>query len=122
MSSLGFSTFRELMDIWDVQLENERADQVKNFLKSPSLIFFFEKDGEYFTGPEESRIVFAKLLTPDEDVNKAWETEASFMGINLSRIIEDGNPSKRIFYKKDMKGMKVLDKEDVEKKLLKGKN
>jgi hypothetical protein len=120
--TLGFSTFRELLDIWDIQLENERVDRVRNLLKSDSLIFFFKKDKEFFGAPEDSRVIFAKLKSPDEDVTKAWDTEASFMAINLSRMIEDGNPSKRIFYKKDMKNMEVIDKKEVEKELLGNKD
>jgi hypothetical protein len=111
-----------LLDIWDVQLENERADKIRGLLKSGSLIFFFEKDGEFFGAPEESRVVFAKLKSPDEDVTPSWATEASFMGINLSKMLEEGNPAKRIFYKKDMKNMEIMDAKEVEKKLLGNKD
>jgi hypothetical protein len=120
--TLGFSTFRELLDIWDIQIENQRADQVRSLLKSDSLIFFFEKDKEFFGAPEGSRVVFAKLKTPDEDVTPSWDTEASFMAINLSKMLEDGNPSKRIFYKKDMKNMEIVERKEVEKKLLGNKD
>ena len=114
--------FKKLLKESKIEEKNNNKEKLKSIIKSSSVIFFFEKDGEFFAGPEESRVIFAKLKKPDEDVDTSWEKEASFMGINLSNILKEGNPSKRIFYKKDMKDMKILDKEEIEKKLLGDKN
>jgi hypothetical protein len=111
---------RDLMDKWDAQLRLEREEKIKDMLNN-SLLFFFQKNGEFFGGPEESRLIFAKLKDPDEDVTPAWNDEAAFMAINLSRALESDDPPKRLFYKRDMDGLKVIDKDDLEKLLFKKK-
>ncbi len=111
----------DLMAKWDEQLGLERAEKIKELVAN-NLLFFFKKNGEYFGGPEESRLIFAKLKTPDEDVTPAWDEEAAFMAINLSRALEEEEPPKRLFYKRDMTDLKILDKEDLEKQLFKKKD
>lgn len=117
INSPGFSTFRDLMDQWDYQLQTERKEKVRSMINS-NLILFFNKDGEYFGCPEESRLVFAKLKVPDEDVTPAWDEEAAFLAYNLSKSLEEDEIPKRLFYKKDMDDLKIIDKEDLEKILL----
>lgn len=106
----------EIMARWDDQLREERKEKLRALLDS-RLILFFNKDGEYYGCPEEARLIFAKLKTPDEDVTPSWEEEAAFIGLNLSRALEDDEPPKRIFYKKDLKGIKIIDRDELEKLL-----
>lgn len=110
----NFSSFRNLMNIWEQNLKKEK---IKDLIDS-NLILFFSKDGEYFGCPEESRVVYAKLKNPDEDVSKSWEEEAAFLAYNLSKSLEEDEIPKRLFYKKDMNDIKMMDKEDLEKLLL----
>lgn len=117
MTSPAFSTFRELMDIWDENINAERKEKLKQAMEG-ELSFFFKFKDEIFGCPEESRLVFAKLKTPDEDVTPAWATEAGFLGINLSRALEEEQFPRRLFYKKDLNGIKIIDREVAEKELI----
>lgn len=99
------------IELWDKFRENK----LSAFLNShEELIFFFKQGKEYFAATEDGRMIFAKLKNPDEDTPKQWLEEASFLAFNLGK---DGAVSQRIFYKKDISGLKVVDKEEVEEKL-----
>lgn len=113
--SPAFSSFRELMDIWD---ENLKMEKVKSMIDG-NLVLFFGKDNEFFGCPEESRLVFAKIKSPDEDDDKTWADEAAFLAYNLSKALNDDNEvPKRLFYKKDLNDIKIIDREELEKLLL----
>ena len=114
---MAFSSFRGIMDTWDTHLENERNAAVKILVNSGSLVFFFEFEKEIFGSPEESRIVFATLKNPTKDLPDGWKEEASFMGVNLSVMSKEGNPTRRTFSYKDIKKINVLEKKEVETKL-----
>lgn len=116
----------QILSRWDENLKLEKKEKVKTLLDDGNLIFFFNKDDEYYGGPEESRLVFAKLKNPDEDVTPAWNDEAAFIAYNLSKMLNitsdtEAEESKRLFYKKDMEDVKILDKETLVKLLLGGK-
>ena len=115
--SIAFSTFRDLMDTWDENLQLERKEKVKSMIDN-NLLFFFKKGKELFGCPEESRLIFAKLKNPDEDVTPSWHDEAAFLAYNLSRSLEEDEPPKQLFYKKDMDNLVIMDKETLEKLLL----
>ncbi len=106
---------RDLLDLWDNQL---RLEKVRTMIDG-NLVLFFTKDDEHFGCPEESRLVFAKLKNTDEDTDKSWTDEAAFLALNLSKALsgedEDEEPPKKLFYKKDMDDMKIIDREDLEK-------
>jgi hypothetical protein len=116
-NSPAFSTFRDLLDIWD---ENLKLEKIKTMIDG-NLVLFFNKDNEYFGCPEESRLVFAKIKSPDEDDAASWADEAGFLALNLSRALEgeDEEPPKKLFYKKDLDDIKIMDKEELEKILFK---
>lgn len=94
----------------------EITARIGSVIDKENLIFFFDKDGEYYGCPEESRLIYAKLKTPDEDVSPAWNDEANFFAYNLSHASEENIP-KRIFYKKDLKDIKIMGRDEVEKEL-----
>lgn len=102
---------------WKTYLENSNKSKLKDIIKSDAFIMYFKFDKEIFGADEDSRVVFAKLKSPDEDVTKAWESEASFMGSNLSSYEKTGHLAKRIFFFKDMKNIKIITKEKVLKEL-----
>jgi len=97
---------------------NER--EIKHLLDG-NLVLFFNKDNEYFGCPEESRLVFAKIKTPDEDDEPSFADEAAFLAINLSKAMNDAEDEmpKRLFYKKDLNNIKLMDKDELEKILFK---
>lgn len=111
MYSLGFSSFRHLMDLWDEAVEQEKhADQIHAMIDGNGLIVFFYKDGEVFGAPEEGRLVFAKMKQPDEDTNSDWVKEASFTAFRLKDALE-GREVASLFQKKDLKTLKVISRE-----------
>ena len=111
--SPAFSSFRELMDKWDESVKKERKTKLKDIL--PSMLFFFSKDNEFFGGPEEARLMFAKLKTPED---KDIPDDGGFVAMNLSQALHHDEIPKRIFARKDLDGIQVMDKSDLEKLLL----
>jgi hypothetical protein len=111
--SPAFSNFRELMDIWDEAVER---DKIQALLGNNNLIFFFKKDGDVFGAPEGSRVVFAKMKSPDED--KEWAKEATFMAINLSKAM-DGEVTRSVLTHDDLGNIEGIDQDAAEKELAK---
>jgi len=90
--------------------ENE-VDSRVNELIAP-FVFFFKKGKDIFGAGEDSRVVFAKMKHPDDDLPSGWKEEANFSAHNLQRSVI-GDPSQNIFSHKDLKKIKILDKEAV---------
>jgi len=112
--SPGFSSFRKWLDIWDYYLENEeKENKIRNLLNGQNLIFFFKKGNSVFGAPEESRVVFAKMKSPEEDAVEDWIKEASFAAFDLVKAL-DGNEVENIFTAKDLNSIKIIDKEEAE--------
>ena len=109
--SPSFSEFRNLMDIWDVQLHEKSID---DFIDKNQLLLFFTKDDECFGAPEPSRLVFAKLKS--DDCDEDWKNEASFLAMNLKDAM-NGNKKEHVFSNKDLDLIKILDKENLYEKL-----
>ena len=75
------------------------------------MLLFFKFHDEIFGCGEDGRIVFARIKNPDKD-DKEWGKEASFSALNLNKAINGENISS-IFGKKDLKQMKIIDREDA---------
>lgn len=107
-------SIRPLIDTWTAWVIREgQEDRVHTLLDGNGLLMFFKKDGDYFGAPEESRLTFAKMKNPEGD----RMDDASFVAINLTRTVM-GEPTKVIINKKDLKKIKIVKREDAEKKLL----
>lgn len=120
MKSPSFSSFRQLMDLWDVDMAiNELSDKVNALINSPAFICFFEKNGDIYGITEDSRVTFARLKTKDPEMPDGWEDEATFMGINLSKLVRNEGSPQSVFTYKDIKNIAIVEKEDAEKKLFK---
>lgn len=122
MSSLGFSSFRELLDIWDLALAKEALeDRIKAMLEGPSFVFFFTRGDEVFGGGENARMTFAQMKSPDKEMPKDWANEASFLANNITKMVK-GEMGQGVFYKKDLKEIKIITLEEALKKLTKQAN
>lgn len=108
--------FRELMDIWEQNLLQQRKILLHELIEN-QLTFFFSKKNEIFGCPEEGRLTFARLKNPEEKSEKSWMNEEYFWAYNLSRAVKEENIPKKIFYLHDMENIKILDKDQVLKKL-----
>lgn len=111
MDSLGFSSFRELLDIWD---HNQEKIKVKVLLEDNGLVFFFKKDNTIYGATENNRLTFSRMKNPEKE-DENWSKEASFTAVNL----EDKELSKNIFNKKDIEQIEIIDQEKAEKQLTK---
>ena len=117
-SSPSFSSFRELMDLWDANcLVAEHEHKIGDLLDKHGLILFFKRGDEIYGAPEESRIIFAKLKTDVEDdpMMPGFRQEARFPAINLAKIISDDpeNSNETVFCAKDLPKIKVCSREDA---------
>lgn len=92
--------------------EEEEKRDIEYLLDSQGIIFFFEKDKEYFGTGEEGRMIFARMKNPDDDTSE----EANFTAQNLSKMIA-GEPSQHVFSLEDLNKINVVSKDDVVKKL-----
>lgn len=119
MNSPGFSKFRELMDIWDEYLIiQESEDQIAAMIDTADFVFFFTKDANIFGAGEESRMVFAQMKKPNDDLPKNWDEDASFSAENLEKMAK-GEPSTHIFSNNDLDKIKIIDREEAIQKLTK---
>jgi hypothetical protein len=110
---LTYKYFRDIMDVWDEILNEEHKDgKIESLLDGNGNILFFKKDGDIFGAGEDSRVVFAKLKNPDDDLPQGWTKEANFTADNLTRTIK-GEPSRHVFNKDDLKDIKVMDRDEA---------
>jgi hypothetical protein len=108
------------MDTWDSFLAEEKhRDQILSIINSPNLVLFFTKDDLVFAAPEDSRVVFARLKSKGDEDGEKWKNDADFMAINLTSLVSDGKVSQSVMGKKDLRKIKVIDREEVERLLMK---
>lgn len=121
MISPGFSSFRLLMDRWDqhVALEDER-NSIGDHLDGNQCIMFFRRGDELFGAPEESRLVFAKLKSKDDDMHPNWKDDAKFIALNLMQSLL-GQRIETMFGSKDLPGLELLDRDMAVDELMKRK-
>jgi len=109
-----FSSFRELLDLWDENLDKNKLEKMT---EEDDISFFFISDGKTYGGTEDSRLTFARMKSPDnEDENEAWAKEATFIGINLEKL-KDGQKEQKLFSQSDLKNIKPISKEDAFKNI-----
>jgi hypothetical protein len=109
-----------LLDEWDIFCaEEDLKDKIHSLVEGPSFVFFFKKGDIVYGAPEESRVTFARMKTDDKDMPEGWEEEATFMAINLTKVVRNDPGAQTVFSYKDIKKIKVLDKKQAYKKLLK---
>lgn len=107
----------EMLDLIKLWEQNDKKSKIKNLIDN-NLVFFFKKNNELFGCPEDSRLIFAKLKHPDEEYNNAWAKEAAFLALNLSKALSAEETPKMLFYKKDLDGLDIVDKSEIDKLFL----
>lgn len=95
-------------------IEDDRRHQIESLLDQ--FILFFQKDGEIYGAGEDSRVVFAKMKHPDDELPTNWEEESSFSAHDLKKTLK-GEQGYHLFRKSDLKSIKIIDREDAVKKL-----
>lgn len=122
--SPAFSSFRGLMDRWDYHCAfQEQEDKLNDIIDKHEIILFFNKDKDLFGAPEDSRVIFAKLKTDDDDepMMPNFRQEAQFPAINLFKCMsgDDENAVQSVFSLKDLPKIKVCDRESAIEQMLK---
>lgn len=107
MTSPGFSSFRDLMDKWDM------AAQM--FVES-DLCLFFKKDGVLYGATETGRITFARMKSPESKEDKDWGKEATFAAYDLEKSA-GGEKSMSVFHLTDIPKIEIMNQQGVEKEL-----
>ena len=96
---------QEYLSVWDTYCENAKTmNDLFALLSQKEFSFFFDFEGSVYAGPEESRVIFAKMKHPDATVNHQWKKDANFSGTKLEDM-----QSERIFSAKDLKKIRVID-------------
>jgi len=125
--SLGFSSFRTLMDLWDNYVFEENvANEIDKVLNNKKILFFFnfkDKDGIKLFGTDDSnRMVYAMWKNPSKnDPSPAIE---SFQAFDLHALLKNKENQEgekiRLFNKKDLNKITVItDRDEVLEKLSK---
>ncbi len=109
-----YSDFRLLMDQWDEFCEAD--SQINNLLGQNRLVIFFKRGDDLFGAPEESRILFAKLKSEDDDI-KHVRDEVQFIAMNLFNSFVE--PNNVVMGSNDVDKLKVVDREEVVDALMK---
>ena len=116
---MGFSEFRDLMDIADeFMLESEIETKINSLVDGQGCIMFFKKEDNVFGCTEEGRVVFARMKNPDDDLPKGWTDEASFSVYNLNKMVR-GESGERVLKKDDLDSIKVIERDEVVEELKK---
>lgn len=106
------SQFRQF---FQKQLEAaEQNARVENMLAP--YVFFFKIGRDLFGAGEDSRVIFAKMKHPDDDLPSGWREEANFSGYNLIKSVK-GEPAQNLFSADDLKKIKVVDKDNIMERL-----
>jgi hypothetical protein len=98
------------MDHWDqVSAQWETATKLHELLDRQEFVFYFKHGKSVYGATEESRIMFARLKTPNDNEK---EDEGQFLAVNLDTILK-GEGTQRVFGKKDVDQMKVIDRDEA---------
>lgn len=102
----------------EILCEEENISRIDALLDDNEYVLYFFKDKQLFAGGEDSRLTFAKMKNPDDDLPKDWEKEATFSADNLEKLVL-GEPGKHVFSSRDLKKMKIIDRDEVVQQLTK---
>jgi hypothetical protein len=94
-------------------LESKEKINLQNILDN--LILFFTKGRNIYGAPEESRVIFARMKDPDENLD-----DAQFAAFDLLKALL-GQESQHIFGMNDLDNIHVKDRKDIENMLSKRK-
>jgi len=116
--------FYELMALWNyAQAIQEQEDKLNGLLNKHGLILFFTKGKDLYGAPEDSRVIFAKLKSDEDDdpMMPNFRQEARFPAINLFRSMTSGpeDSVESVFGMKDIPLLKVCDREKAIEMLMK---
>lgn len=132
--SVGFSKFRNLMDLWDQYVLKETVEnEIDKFLTHKQIVMYFvypiKKDPKgnikakkLYGATEDGRLSFAKMKHPNpDDLDRGAE---SFQAFDLETLLAHSDEPDdiqriKIFDKKDIKKIKVVSQEFAVKRLAK---
>jgi len=110
------------MDTWDQatiiedKKKVEKQSKVRSIIDGKNLIMFFKKGDSVFGAPEESRIVYAQMRSPDEDWCGA--DDANFSAFDLIQAL-NGSSTENIFSMNDLPQIDIITRDEAEDSLMK---
>jgi hypothetical protein len=133
-NSLGFSKFRELMDLWDgIVLKETVENEIDKFLTHKEIVMFFiypiKKDGrdktnakKLYGATEDGRLTFAQMKNPNP--GDPVKQNDSFQAFDLETLLAHSDEPDdiqriKIFDKKDLKKIKVVSQDFAVRRLAK---
>ncbi len=103
--SLGFSEFRQLLDLWDHNLNKQK---IESFIDTNDLVIFFKKDEQIYAGGEDARMMFARLKSPEDKS----DSDSGFTALNFAEAVK-GNNVQQVFSAKDLPNIEIISQEDA---------
>lgn len=92
--------------------EAEELAGIEALIDGHGLILFFRCGKDIFGAGEDSRVVFARMKNPDDEAGDGWGEGASFLATNLTKTVR-GEPTQQVFGKKDLKRIRIADRDEV---------
>ena len=100
--------YKETQSAWDIFVLFENS--LIKLIEENDLILFFVKGGSVYGTSEDGRMAFATMK--DKKEKSKFKNEIRILAINLSKSI-DGYKSEATLSKKDLKGIKIIDREEA---------
>lgn len=98
-------------------IANDKLNMVKSAVNPDQFAMFFVWKNDVYGATENSRMIFANMINPSPDIVDLDK----FFATNLSAIANSQNPYPRIFTKKDINGIHILDQQHAVAQILNGK-
>lgn len=97
----------------------KNTQHVKKVIDGSNLILFFTHKNKIFGAPEESRIVFARMKSPndDEEMPEDWADDANFSAYDLIQALS-GNSTESLFSMNDLPKIDVITRDKAENMLM----
>ena len=111
-NNISFSFFLE---------DQEKKTKASSHLDENKYTLFFEFKKDLYASDEDSRLVFAKIKNEDEDLPKNWKEDTKFVAVKLFPALK-GQDSSHLFSHKDLLDIRVVDRDEIIKKIIKHKD
>ena len=96
-----------------VEKQESKKNKVKDLLQN--LMLFFINKNAIYGAPEEGRIVFARMKTPDNEI--PWDDEEGFMAYDLIQAVKN-KEKQNTFSAKDLPHINIIDRDNAENILI----
>ena len=93
----------------------KEENKILEILQQNQLILFFKFKNKIYGTNEDNRLMFARLK--DEDENGKWKKEAKFSAFDIETLKDE--KKEHLFGMKDLDNIKIVNRDEIIKKLSK---